>query len=81
MMPPMTRSRARSMDKPAITVSIKSVYGVQTIYPVCERGQLFAQLAGTKTLTPRALELIEQLGFDVHVEAPTLKIGNRVVGS
>lgn len=60
-----------------IRVEIKSVYGEEKIYPVCEQAKLFAQLANTKTLTPAALRLIGRLGYDIvpvkisgHLVAP-----------
>ena len=50
-----------------ITVVIKSVYGNEQIYPVCEQAKLFAALAGTKTLTNQSLRLIKQLGYKINV--------------
>ena len=50
-----------------ITVSVKSVYGNEQIYPVCEQAKLFAALAGTKTLTNQSLRLIKQLGYKINV--------------
>jgi hypothetical protein len=51
-----------------ITVSIKNVYGNQTIYPVCNTAKKFANLTGTKTLTVYAIEQIKALGYTVQVE-------------
>lgn len=51
-----------------IFVEIKDVYGVKTIYPVCEKAQLFASIAGTKTLTERAVRDIKLLGYTVCVK-------------
>lgn len=56
-----------------ITVQIRNVYGVETVYPACQRSMLLAQLAGTKTLTPGALRLIQALGYDIQVEAPSVR--------
>lgn len=50
-----------------IQVEIKRVYGRDTIYPMCDKGKLFAQLARTSTLTMAAIKLIKQLGFTVQV--------------
>ena len=55
-----------------ITVNIKSVYGNITAYPACPTAVLFAQLIGTKTLTPQALKTIQALGFEVKQQAPDL---------
>jgi hypothetical protein len=55
-----------------ITVSIKSVYGNELIYPECETGKLLAELTGKKTLTRDALATIKKLGYGVEVQAPEL---------
>lgn len=55
-----------------ITVSIRSVYGVETVYPACPRALAFASIARTKTLTAAVLADIERLGFEIKVEAPTV---------
>ena len=46
-----------------IFVEVKNVYGVQTVYPVCDQAKFFAALAGTKTLTSQAIQLIRQAGY------------------
>lgn len=48
-----------------IQIEVRDVYGVQTVYPVCEAAKLFASIAGTKTLTHRVLCDIEALGFEI----------------
>lgn len=53
-----------------ITVEIKNVYGNTTIYPVCAKAKLFADIAGTKTLTFAAIHKIKFLGFEVIVQQP-----------
>lgn len=50
-----------------ITVYIKDVYGVRTVYPHCDKAKLFASLCGTKTLTINALSDIEKLGYSIAV--------------
>ena len=52
-----------------ITVQIKSIYGNEMIYPICPQAKIFAELAGTKTLTRTAINLIKDLGFKVNVVA------------
>ena len=49
-----------------ITITLREVYGAVKAYPVCVDAQLFAQLAGTKTLTVQALALIAKLGYEVQ---------------
>lgn len=55
-----------------IKVKIKNVYGVDRIYPVCEKAQTFAAFAGNKTLLPADIERIKSLGFEVEVEQAKL---------
>lgn len=50
-----------------IQVKVKNVYGIEKIYPVCERAKLFASLAGQITLTYREINLIKQLGYTIDV--------------
>jgi hypothetical protein len=53
-----------------IFVEIKNVYGVQTVYPVCDQAKFFAALAGTKTLTAQAIKLIRQQGYSLKPVVP-----------
>ena len=55
-----------------ITVQIKSNYGQEMIYPVSITAKIFADLAGTKTLTRRALQHIANLGYAIEVQPVTL---------
>lgn len=58
------------MEK-VITVQVKSVYGVEAIYPNCADAKWFAQIAGTKTLTRATIAAIKALGYVVRVEHAT----------
>lgn len=51
-----------------ITIKIKTVYGVERIYPVCENAKLFLSLTGNKTFSLVDIEHIKALGYDVEVE-------------
>jgi hypothetical protein len=51
-----------------IIIELKSVYGLQTYYPYCEKSKLFAKIAGTKTLTKHALTDIKKLGYEIHIK-------------
>lgn len=55
-----------------IKVQIKQNYGVDTVYPLCEKGRVFARIAGTKTLTEQTIKLMKQLGYTLELEAKTL---------
>ena len=52
----------------SITVKIKNVYGTDKIYPVSEQARLFADIAGTKTLTNYTIARIKKLGYAIKVE-------------
>lgn len=56
-----------------IKVSIRNVYGNETIYPACPNAVTFAAIAGTKTLTSDTLGLIERLGYSIEVETPRIR--------
>ena len=57
-----------------ITVRIDKNYGTTVVYPACHTSKLIAQLAGTRTLTDRAIEIIKQLGYAIEVQQPTLTL-------
>jgi hypothetical protein len=48
-----------------IEVEVKDVYGTVKYYPLCEKAKLFADIAGTKTLTIEAIKKIEALGYSI----------------
>ena len=55
-----------------ITVRITNNYGQRAVYPACDTARKLADLIGTKTFTPRALEQIKGLGYTVTVEQQAL---------
>ena len=55
-----------------VTIKITKKYGRVAIYPINEQGQLFSQLAGTKTLSRQQIKLIEKLGYAVKVDREAL---------
>ncbi len=50
-----------------IEIEVKSNYGKEAIYPICNQAQLFADIAGTKTLTRDTINKIKALGFEISV--------------
>lgn len=50
-----------------IHVEIKSVYGVEKIYPIDTNAKIFAELVNQKTLTFEDVTLIKKLGYEVIV--------------
>ena len=57
-----------------ITIEIRDVYGIRTIYPHCQTAKLFAKLAGTRTITRHALETIKALGYQIEVKQSEMTI-------
>jgi len=57
-----------------VEVTIKQVYGKELIYPANKNAQIFANIAGTKTLSPFLLQNAKALGFEVTVAVPQLSI-------
>jgi hypothetical protein len=51
-----------------ITVTIKSNYGTEMIYPVCLKAKLFADISNKKTLSRLDIAAIKSLGFEVLVQ-------------
>ena len=51
----------------SITVKIKNVYGEDKVYPVADRAKMFANIAGTKTLTDYTIAKIKELGYTIYV--------------
>ncbi len=55
-----------------ITIQIKSNYGQEAIYPVCDDAVTFTRLTGKKTLSRGDLTFIRALGYDVAVQQTAL---------
>lgn len=54
--------------KPFIVVKLKTNYGSQIIYPICEKAKIFCRLLGQQTLTPLNIKFIKELGYAIQVE-------------
>jgi hypothetical protein len=48
-----------------VLVQLRTVYGVDTVYPVCDNAKAFASIARTKTLTLDTLGQVKALGFEI----------------
>ena len=46
-----------------LIVSKKNVFGVERIYPVCNKSQILTALTGQKTLLDVNIKLIKKLGY------------------
>ena len=53
-----------------IIVRTEKNYGIEVIYPHCQAAQVFARIAGKKTLTSHALRDIAALGYTIEVYTP-----------
>jgi hypothetical protein len=56
-----------------ITVSVKNVFGNETLYPACKTSAMFCALASTKTITQDMARIITANGYEIVAEAPTLR--------
>lgn len=68
----MFSGEEKSVEKLEISVKIKNVYGVEKIYPLCDKAKYFAAIAGTATLTENSIYFIQNLGYKI-VEETTSK--------
>lgn len=57
-----------------ITVQIKTHYGTQYIYPICDEAQALCALTGKKTLSQKDIQLIKYLGYSIEVQQPEIKL-------
>lgn len=57
-----------------IIIEARNNYGTQVFYPVNETAQLFASIAGTKTLGLDTIKKAKLLGFAVEVKQPSFNI-------
>jgi len=51
----------------SIKVKIKTSYGNERIYPICEDAKTSASLAKQKTFTSTEIRLIKALGYTIEV--------------
>lgn len=63
----MAMELALAIDQ-KLVIEIRNVYGVEKVYPVCEKAHTFAEIAGTKTLTVEVLDRIKALGYELTLE-------------
>lgn len=56
-----------SMSK-KIYVKIKNVYGVEKVYPDSPEAEIFASIAGTKTLSENVIRAMVELGYEVALK-------------
>ena len=57
---------------PVLRVRLADQYGRPVVHPVNQQAKWLAEIAGTKTLTPHALNLARRMGFIVEYTQPAL---------
>ena len=62
----MTQLELATPSIGSITLLVKDQYGHQVLHPNCSTSKHFADIAGTKTITPQALRHILALGYEVE---------------
>jgi len=55
-----------------IKVKLKTVYGVERFYPICENAKRFALLTNSKTFNRNILSIIKNIGINIELETPKL---------
>jgi len=55
-----------------LIVQIKNIYGVNRIYPVCEKSKTFSRIAGLKTLQQSTIDEIKKLGYKIETRGEKL---------
>ena len=58
-----------------LTIEIKSVYGVQRIYAVCNNAKLITKLKNSKTLSKEDISILRELGYTIETKQPTIQKG------
>jgi hypothetical protein len=72
----MSAQAAPALSSATILVEYRKVYGLVKIYPLNLGAKMLAEIAGTTTLSERALELALQLGHEIHRRGETLWPGS-----
>tara|TARA_R110002012_G_scaffold157856_1_gene319143 strand:+ start:430 stop:603 length:174 start_codon:yes stop_codon:yes gene_type:complete len=55
-----------------IEVQVKTVYGNNLIYPICNKAKSFTTLTKTKTLSREDIAVIKALGYSVKTAAQAI---------
>jgi hypothetical protein len=57
-----------------ITLEVKTHYGTQYIYPICETAAKLTALTGKRTLSHADIKTIRALGYIITVQQPEFKL-------
>jgi hypothetical protein len=61
-------------DKQVVQVSVRMVYGTPAIYPANDAAQIFAAIAGTKTLQLNTLNKAKSLGYRIVRDGDSIEV-------
>ena len=50
-----------------IRIQLKTVYGRELIYPICEKAKLLVKLLKRKTFTEEDIPVIQALGYTIEI--------------
>ena len=56
----------------SLIVEKKNVYGVERVYPICNKAKILTALTGNKTLLDVDIKLIKQLGYTLTTKREEL---------
>ncbi|MCA9339400.1 MAG: hypothetical protein KDA17_00640 [Candidatus Saccharibacteria bacterium] len=48
-----------------LVFNMKFVCGVTRIYPVCDQAKRLVKLIGLRTITPKQIEILKEMGFQI----------------
>lgn len=68
------QSMMNDAPEQSITVEIRDVYGKPIAYPMDTAARIFADIAGTLTLTDMTLKRIKALGYHINVTQRKIEI-------
>ena len=57
-----------------VQLLVKDQYGQQVFHPANRTAEVFARIAGTKTITAPTLKLIMELGYLVEYQRPEVRV-------
>lgn len=60
-------AKAQTQALMQITIRIDKNYGIETAYPMCKKAEIFARIAGTKSITHGTLALVVSLGYEIII--------------
>ena len=55
-----------------LIVEVKSIYGVERIYAVCNNSKLITKLKQSKTLNKDDISILRELGYKSEIKQPTI---------